>query len=661
MKRFYTLLLLFACIVFPVHAQSIEVNPKFGAVSEAEIDMLVYPPDTTASILLLYGSKEIRMEISNRGGFEQVIIVHHRWKVLKEAGKREIDYELFRKVRTSNDDRIYDIKATTFNRENGQVQQQKMSKKFIFDEKYTEGVNRVSFAPENVKVGSVVEVGYTFRTASVDIGRLYFQADYPINRMDVSATYPEYLTYSRLQLGGGDVDFSKETSIANVNIGGDVLSYNVTTDHYRTVDMPALREEAFSYCPRHYRSSINYELMSFYIPGVVNENYNSSWEKVDQMISQSNLLKYCKTKMKDIESLRTRIDGVGSEAEKIALVRNEMVSKVKWDKGIELIPKDGKSLMKDGKGDSADLNALVASALNTLGYRAEPVLVKFRTNGPMVDYQISTDQFDAFILKITCPNGEEHYLDAVRDDAWVDILDPNYLVSKARLIDLDGNGSWIDLTEVLPKNSISESVLFNFKEDGTWGGSVRIKATGADSYKIRRRYHSFDEAEEWIEDTEEDEGVSIASMKLEDPEGYHPESMIQYEFETDQHLGDEYLYLNVILTKFHSETAFQSEKRQLPVEFPYCHSVSYRCSFMVPAGYEIESVPQSEHIVCSALDGKAMSASLQCIRQGNQFALSYRFTVDAMILAQNLYPDLRSYWEHLCRIEKATIVLKKKP
>lgn len=659
MKKLFLLTFVLG-LSFLAAAQQIPVNPKFGAVSDAEIDLQSYPADTSAAILLLYGSQDISIDIAPLG-FSQSIRVHHRWKVLKESGKSEMDYEIFRSTRNDLREIIGDIKVVTYNREDGKIVQQKMSKKFIFDEKFNDYLNRVTFAPENVKVGSVVEVSYLFRTPSLQIGRIFFQSDYPVNRMDASVTYAEYFRYTRLQLGNCPVDFKIDNSTQTLNLGGGAVeNINAEMDLFTAVDLPALKDEPFSYCPEHFRTSVNYELHSFFVPGVASKDYNTTWADVDNAVAESNLLKYCKAKMKDIEPVRNAMAGKESEVEKIAAVRNYLVDKVKWDKNVRLIPKDGKSLLKDGKGDTADLNALVASALNTLGYLAEPVLVKFRTHGPLVQYQIATDQFDAFILKVTTPTGEEHLLDAARGDGYIDILDPRYQVREARLIHLDGRGEWIDLPARLTASSLSEAVQFQFDENGTLTGSVRVHANGTSSYAIRQHYHSFDTEEQWIEDTEKDENITISKMSLEDADGFRPGATIVYDFETDQHLGDDYLYVPVFLTHFHDETAFQKEERVLPVEFPYTQSVSYRCSLVIPEGYEVESTPQTGRISCGALGGKSLTATLQCACQGQQFVLAYRFFRNDTLVPQSEYDDLRAYWDYLSKLEKSMLILKKK-
>ena len=143
-----------------LRGQDIQVNPKFGAVSDTELDMKTYDRDTSAAALLLFRKTEIAIRFDSEFDFTRIIKYHDRWKILKEGGRKCADYEfIYKSGDKSHAQYIYGIKASTFNREdNGKISVSKMSKKFIFDEPYSKGLRRLSFAPENVRVGSVVDV-----------------------------------------------------------------------------------------------------------------------------------------------------------------------------------------------------------------------------------------------------------------------------------------------------------------------------------------------------------------------------------------------------------------------------------------------------------------------------------------------------------------------
>ena len=144
-------------------AQSIKIDKKYGNVSKAELEMTVYPLDTSAVALYLYKEVNYSVEI-DPGGFAFIKKERERVKILKEAGKEYGDYEEFYSTESTAGEYISGIKVTTYNLENGSVVATKMSKDYVFREDYTDAVKRVAFSAQNVKVGSVIETEYTFRS-----------------------------------------------------------------------------------------------------------------------------------------------------------------------------------------------------------------------------------------------------------------------------------------------------------------------------------------------------------------------------------------------------------------------------------------------------------------------------------------------------------------
>ena len=188
---------------FLAAAQTIPVNPKFGSVSDAEIDMTVYSPDTSAVAVMLYREYTMDLVISEVSGvIVKDITVHERIKVLKEEGKRFGDFSFLYLNSNSTKEAYSGVKVETFNRENGKVVRTKMSKKFDFDEKYAEDVRRRSFSAENVKVGSVIEVAYKFSSPRYyAIDDIDIQLTIPVNQTHIEVGYAEYFGVNRTQRG----------------------------------------------------------------------------------------------------------------------------------------------------------------------------------------------------------------------------------------------------------------------------------------------------------------------------------------------------------------------------------------------------------------------------------------------------------------------------
>ena len=633
-------------------AQTIPVNPKFGSVSDAEIDMTVYSPDTSAVAVMLYREYTMDLVISEVSGvIVKDITVHERIKVLKEEGKRFGDFSFLYLNSNSTKEAYSGVKVETFNRENGKVVRTKMSKKFDFDEKYAEDVRRRSFSAENVKVGSVIEVAYKFSSPRYyAIDDIDIQLTIPVNQTHIEVGYAEYFGVNRTQRGSVLTRYRKDNRIANLP---GATSYEVNLDVFDAVDVPALPAESHSFCPDQYRGAITYDLSSVVIPGVVFESISMKWPDVDKAISESDIFRVCKGKFRDAKELEAALTGVEGDEARIAAVRNFVVGKVKWDEESQLVPDDAREILKRGSGSDADINALTASALNTLGYTAEPVMIRRRTSGMLIDHHISLRSFDTFILRVTAPGGQgPWYLDAARDEGYLNVLNPLFLVEKARVIPFNGSGEWVDLTN-LTRSHVSELVKMRMEPDGTLTGSAQIVANHEDSYLVKAHYNSFDTEDAFLEDIESDEHIEITAFEIK--KEYGPTAEISYSFEKENEAGS-LLYIQPVLSSFHSSSDFRKEERKLPVDFPYPESITYSFSLEIPEGYVVEELPEKVGLTFPSLEGRIQFATQQV---GNIVSVLYRASLGKMLVLPEEYADLRLFWETAIGVEKSTIVLKK--
>lgn len=645
---------LIAALIFSflAAAQTIPVNPKFGSVSDAEIDMTVYSPDTSAVAVMLYREYTMDLVISEVSGvIVKDITVHERIKVLKEEGKRFGDFSFLYLNSNSTKEAYSGVKVETFNRENGKVVRTKMSKKFDFDEKYAEDVRRRSFSAENVKVGSVIEVAYKFSSPRYyAIDDIDIQLTIPVNQTHIEVGYAEYFGVNRTQRGSVPTRYRKDNRIANLP---GATSYEVNLDVFDAVDVPALPAESHSFCPDQYRGAITYDLSSVVIPGVVFESISMKWPDVDKAISESDIFRVCKGKFRDAKELEAALTGVEGDEARIAAVRNYVVGKVKWDEESQLVPDDAREILKRGSGSDADINALTASALNTLGYTAEPVMIRRRTSGMLIDHHISLRSFDTFILRVTAPGGQgPWYLDAARDEGYLNVLNPLFLVEKARMIPFNGSGEWVDLTN-LTRSHVSELVKMRMEPDGTLTGSAQIVANQEDSYLVKAHYNSFDTEDAFLEDIESDEHIEITAFEIK--KEYGPTAEISYSFEKENEAGS-LLYIQPVLSSFHSSSDFRKEERKLPVDFPYPESITYSFSLEIPEGYVVEELPEKVGLTFPSLEGRIQFATQQV---GNIVSVLYRASLGKMLVLPEEYADLRLFWETAIGVEKSTIVLKK--
>ena len=634
-------------------AQKIPVDPKFGNVSDAEIDMTVYEPDTSAVAVMLYREYTMDLVINDRtGGISKEITVHERIKVLKEEGKKFGDYSFLYVDSRTMKESYSGVKVETFNRENGKVVRTKMSKKFDFDEKYAEDVRRRSFSAENVKVGSVVEVSYRFTSSRYfDIDDIDIQLTIPVNKTHIEVGHAEYFTVNRTQRGSIPTVYRKDNRLTN--LGASSASYQVDVDIFDAVDVPALPSESHSFCPEQFRAAIVYDMSGLVIPGQVYESISMKWPDVDKAISESDIVKVCKGKFRDAKELEAALAGVEGDEARIVAVRNYVAGKVKWDKKSSLVPDDAREILKRGSGSDADINALTASVLNTLGYTAVPVMVRSRDSGMLIDFHISLRSFDTFILRVSTPDGSQSwYLDAAREEGYLNVLSPLFLVEKARVIPFDGPGEWADLTN-LTRPRVAEMVKMKMEPDGTLTGSAQILGSNEDSYVIKANYNDFDTEDAFLEDIESDEHIEIMGFDIK--KEYGPSVEINYTFEKENDSGG-LVYIQPILSQFHPASAFRKEERKLPVDFAYPESLVYSFALEIPDGYVVEELPEKTAKSFPPIGGRIQFLAQQV---GNSVSVNYRISLDKMMILPEDYADLRLFWETAVGVEKSTIVLKK--
>ena len=642
-----------------VPAQTIPVNPKFGSISDAEMDMTSYAPDSSATAVLLYRNLELVIGFDANYEIGRTVLIHDRWKILKEEGRDVANYQQIYSTSAGGKEHVSDIRVVTYNREeNGKIRQTKMSRKLIFDERYTDGLNRISFTAEDVHAGSVVEVSYKLESPSVQIDDIYLQSGtYPVNQVKVDVAYAEYFYYNAILRGIWPCTRQRESTNEAVTSSAGTLAYTLFHDIYTAVDVPALREESYLFCPDQYRLSVVYDLRSIVIPGIVSRHYSTQWKDVDDLFAESDLMNQVKARYRDAEALQGRIAGLATEDEKIATIWSQVLGLAKWDGSTRLFPEEPRQTIKKGEGSSADINALMASALNTLGYVAEPVLVKPRSSGNLYDYHIAVSSFRTFILRVTASDGSVRYLDASDRDSWFNVLSPDLLVHKARLLHLDGRGEWVDLSGLDAASSLKESVkLLPDPATGRLSGSAQIDAGGQVAHSIKSHYHEFSSEEAWIEETENDEGIEIRSMSLENPDNLGGKARIAYSFESDCEQSGDFLYIKPFLSQWHSGASFREEDRKLPVEFPYPERITYVCVIEVPEGYVVEHLPENVQVAAGAGQG---SFTMQCQAMGRQIQLSFRSRLETMLIPPKDYADFRAYWEALSEAEKQVIILKK--
>lgn len=649
--KFFSFLLLFSGVM---HAQTIPVDSRSGKVSEAECALTTYPLDTAAAALVLFEDHTLKIDFDVTEGVPLMNIFHReRVKILKEEEKDRCDFEFYVSRDPEDLESLTNISVVTYNLENGKVVASKLPRSNIFRTRENDHLDKVTFAAPNVKVGSVIEVQFNRSTARFrDIGDFYFQRDIPVNKCVYTLKLPRWLQFKTLTRGEASYSI-KETSEGGTQLGDLFPGNTLDVTEYTAVDLRALNREPGLYCPRQYRSSMSVVVSGLRFPSLYRD-YSTTWDDVDKQVLDSPIIGQIKANCRFEKEVDQALQGKETPQDKLAAIIALVREKVQWNDSFRLVPAEASKVLRDRSGDSADINALVASAARYAGFDVAPVLLRCRSNGLLMNMLPDTDAFDKMILRFELSDGTALYVDAADPDGWFNLLRDNDLVTQARVVPIKGPGYWVDLSN-LSRNITQYTVSAELTPDGVMKGTAKAAYGGIPSYEFKEAVRRLDSEEKVLELLEKETSAEVEDFVSEGLEEYSDHSSMQYSFERNCDVTGETVYVNPFMEHFHSETLFRAEERKLPVDFPYQEQVVYTFRLVLPEGYTVEQLPERRRIA-SALPS---SAVLMAAVQGNAVTLSYRFDLGTLLCTPQDYQDARAYWTALLALGEQMIVVKK--
>ncbi len=649
--KFFSILLLFSGVV---HAQTIPIDSRSGKVSEAECALTTYPLDTAAAALVLFEDHTLKIDFDVSVGVPLMYIFHReRVKILKEEEKDRCDFEFYVSRDPDDLESLTNISVVTYNLENGKVVSSKLPRSNIFRTRENDRFDKVTFAAPNVKVGSVIEVQFNKSTARFrDIGDFYFQRDIPVNKCVYTLKLPRWLQFKTNTRGEASYSI-KETSEGGVQLGDLFPGNTLDVTEYTAVDLRALNREPGLYCPRQYRSSMSVVVSGLRFPSLYRD-YSTTWYDVDKQVLDSPIIGQIKANCRFEKEVDQALQGKETPQDKLAAIIALVREKVQWNDSFRLVPAEASKVLRDRSGDSADINALVASAARYAGFNVAPVLLRYRSNGLLMNMLPDTDAFNKMILRFELSDGTVLYVDAADPDGWFNLLRDNDLVTQARVVPIDGPGYWVDLSN-LSRNIVQYTVSAELTPDGVMKGTAKVAYSGIPSYEFKEAVRRLDSEEKILELLEKEASAEVEDFVSEGLEEYSDHSSMQYSFERNCDVTGETVFVNPFMEHFHSETLFRAEERKLPVDFPYQKQVVYTFRLVLPEGYTVEQLPERRRIASSL----PSSAVLMAAVQGNAVTLSYRFDLGTLLCTPQDYQDARAYWTALLGLGEQMIVVKK--
>lgn len=675
-----TPLIVFIAVLFLISQLPAQDIPtvRFKKVSDEEMNMNVYEPDTTARAVILFdnGQSNLTYNVSKNS----FILEYERFvriKILKQEGTSWGNFLIPLYSSGQNKEQTGVLDGATFNLEGGKTEKTELKKESIFQERENKFWEVVKISMPAVKVGSVIDLRYTITSPLIwNLHTWKFQYTIPVKWSQYEVIFPEYFTYNQSSLGYHSL-FSQNHSTKNVSInfttktssndagnpGGNnfenqKISYIANTFNYAAREVPAIKEEPYLTTLENFTTRMKFELAStdFTRIGGKYKAYTNSWDDiVNELLDDEDFGGQIKSGNSVEDIVNNLTTGKSTEMDKAIAIYDYIQHNMKWnDVKNFMTSRSLKKSLAEKNGNSADINLLLLTMLRKSGISADPVLLSTRDHGLLSPVFATLTDCNYVIAKAMI-DGNPVLFDATEPDLPAGMIPFRCL---------NGNGVRIlkeSPEEVSLTNTASGKTTTITAElkDGKLAGKIVSRLTGLNAFNFREEVKKAGGAQEHFDKLKNKTAdLQYLDFSYANLDSIYLQIEKNYTVENDQtaESENEILYINPILSERLQKNPFSSPSREYPVDFGNSFYEYYVLDLKVPEGYMVEELPQKKMF---ALGAKAGLYSYQAAEMNGRIIVSTRFKIEKPLFLPEEYNSLKSFFDLVVAKESEQIIFKK--
>ena len=678
MKPSTRLLLLLLCAALHANAQkkaskNADKNPpvKYGVISPADFTISQSIDTGTAAVVMAdIGSSSY--DGNSKGWFSVVFKYFARIKVLNKNGFDAASVSIPLYVDGAAEDKVSDLKAHTYNLENGQVVETKLDAGSVFKDKLDKHYIVRKFTLPAVKEGSIIEYSYTVTSEFWrEIKSWRFQGNYPYLWSEYTVKIPQFFEFVVLKQGylpyyieDTRDDFQHFSVSGNGdNPTGPTETYNinsnVVTARWVVKDAPALKEESFTSTVNNHVSKISFQLSGLREPLTPKKIMGTWFTFAEELLKDEDFGEGLTKANNWLDGdMKTICAGAATPLEKArkiyAYLRDNFTCTGHHSKYLSA---PAKQTFSKKNGNDADINLLLVAMLRHEGLNSDPVLLSTRENGFTYESYPILDRFNYVICQLVIDD-KKYYLDASHDYLGFNKLAENCYNGHARIV----NAEKPEIVYFIPdslkeKKTTSVFIAGSEKDKSKMEGSFqsmlgyfesasvreRIKEKGKDEFfkKVKSAY-SFD--------------IDIQNPAVDSVQQKDMPLVENYTFTFDKP-SEGMLYINPMMGEGVRENYFKAAQRNYPVEMPYAMDETYVFNMEVPEGYMVEELPKSARVSFNDSDGMF---EYLVDKSEDHIRLVSHIKLNKATFQPEEYDSLRQFFGYIVKKHAEQVVLKKK-
>jgi hypothetical protein len=586
-----------------------------------------------------------------------------RIKILNKKGYDAATVKLRLYGEDNLQDKLSDFHASTYNIDNGQVIETKLSASDLFDEKLRKDVHEKRFTMPDAKEGSVIEYSYTITSYHYYyLPHWSFQSlDYPSLYSEFKIGIPSMVSYLTMRYGVESFYADKSTE-GFKSLLMNSLSVNTVIHNHSWVmkDVPALKSETYLNEPGDYLDRVEFVLAQTYNGQDVHD-VSINWKlSEDKLLSSRGFGEAIhKDQASSLYNTMKKICSLDGDDELAArqiyfYVRDNFTCIPNNDIYIENNLYDVNKLRK---GNVAELNMLLIGMLRQRGINADPVILSTR------DYGIHPAKYPVlekmnYVICLARIGGKKIYLDATHPLLGFGKLPLACYNGHAQIIDEQHSGSVFFNSDDIKEQNITYVNIVNDKNDNGASGSIQSMPGYFKTYDLRT-FIKLKGQQEYLKTIKLTYGndVEITNLQIDSLNDLEKPVTINYDFDFKNKFKDDIIYFNPMITGSYKENPFTSTIRKYPVEMPYPVDDTYELSMEIPAGYKIDEIPKSVKVSFNVDEG-----FFEYIIQKSESMVQLRthLKLNQATFAAQDYSSLRDFFGYVVKKQSEMIVFKKK-
>lgn len=664
------LLLSIAIVFLILNCQAQDKSPvKFGKISTEDFKTSIYSIDSNAAAVVIADIGTSSISGNSKGWFSIEFKHFKRIHILKKNAYDLADVQIPLYTDGSNEEDLQNLKAYTYNLENGKVLETKLDNKSgVFQDKLSKNHLVKKFTFPSIKEGSIIEYEYTVRSDFIfNLQPWEFQGAYPRLWSEYNVSIPEFLYYVFLSQGM-QYGYSRTTKnrlekfrVVDGSGAGAAETYNFdagVTD-YRMVmkNIPALKEERFTSTIDNHIAKIDFQLAEYRQP-LTYRNIMGSWTDVtkDLLKDEDFGLQLSRDNGWLSDELGIAMHGAKSDLDKAKNIYQYVQDNFTCTSYSRLYTDQPlKNILKAKKGSEVEINLLLVAMLRKAGLSADPLMLSTKSHGYVLSVYPIMDKFNYVVCRTTIGN-KIIYLDASRPRLGFGSLDWECYNGHARVINQEATP--VELSSDSLNNTKITSLMFFSSEKGEISGKMQQLPGYYESYSLRSRIKEKG-TDELFKDIKKDFGADadLSNIRIDSIDKYDQPLQLNYDVALNLE-KDDIIYLNPMFGEAYKENPFKSVTRTYPVEMPYAFDEIYVLRIDVPPGYEVDDLPKSTKVLFDE-EGKSFFEYI-IGNSGGVISFRSRIKLTRSYYLPEEYEILREFFNLVVSKQSEQIVFKKK-